>query len=566
MKIEHISPRFEPKARESRSKLSRLMTLLFLAPFLLALSLQSALGQGFKMTQLNPPGYQAGTTFPSAVNSGDAVVGFGTATSGATVGFLYSGGKYTGINWKGSDNFTRALSINDSGEVVGDWLDSNGVTFHGFTYVKGTYKQYDVGGNVSTSIFGVNSAGDFAGAEGTSGVVEGFVTIGGKVTEFYASGTDNTYAYAINKSNEVVGEYFDSSNLQHGFYRAANGTITEIAFPGASQTSAFGINDAGEITGSYINSSGVSYGFTDIKGKYVSTDFTRTGAVSNKGAYVGYYLGVDGVQTGYLASPQAFKLTTVKIPDEQQGVFNGVNKAGVFVGSYIDSSGTEHGLMISGGKVTNIDDSEGVSTVCFAINSTNHIVGDYFDTNGNPHGFEYSAGKFKDIPGPSVALSTDATGINDAGEISGDFFSGNDRTHHGFVLKGGKYTELDPPGSTNTFGAGINAAGMVTFFWVDSKGFVQSSLYNGKKYALINVPGAAFTYAQGINTAGDIVFDIYDYYGVPHAALKKGSAYFVFDDPKGSSAGAGGINDNSLIVGHYTPTGASLAQPYKGTE
>ena len=70
------------------------------------------------------------------------------------------------INWAGSDNYTRALGINDSGEVVGDFLDSDGVTYHGFTYVKGTYKQYDVGGNVSTSIFGVNAAGDFAGAGG----------------------------------------------------------------------------------------------------------------------------------------------------------------------------------------------------------------------------------------------------------------------------------------------------------------------------------------------------------------------------------------------------------------
>jgi hypothetical protein len=39
--------------------------------------------------------------------------------------------------------------------------------------------------------------------------------------KFYASGTDATYAYAINSSDEVVGEYLDSSNLQHGFYRSA---------------------------------------------------------------------------------------------------------------------------------------------------------------------------------------------------------------------------------------------------------------------------------------------------------------------------------------------------------
>jgi uncharacterized membrane protein len=216
--------------------------------------------------------------------------------------------------------------------------------------------------------------------------------------------------------------------------------------------------------------------------------------------------------------------------------------------------------------VTNIDDPSGVSTICFAINSTNHIVGDYFDTSGNPHGFEYSAGKFTDIPGPSEALSSDASGINDAGEIAGDFFSSTDRTHHGFVLKAGEYKQLDPPGSTNTFGGGINTAGLVAFFWVDAKGYVQSSLYNGKKFTSIDVPGAASTYAQAVNTAGDIVFFVFDPYGVEHAALKKGNAYFIFDDPKGSQAAATGINDSNLIVGFYTPTGTKLAQPFKGTE
>jgi uncharacterized membrane protein len=540
-----------------------------IVPFLLTLNPQNALGQGFKMTQLEVPTDQANTTVPIAVNTSEGVVGYGTATSGATVGFLYSGGKYTVIKWSGSDNFTRALGINDSGEVVGDWLDPNGITFHGFTYVNGTYKQYDVGGNVSTTIFGINTAGDFVGSEGrvgTGGFLKGFTRIGGKLKEFYANGTDLTYAYAINSSDEVVGEYFDSSNVAHGYYRSAGGTITEIAYPGAVATSCNGINDSGEITGTYTNTAGLTYGFTYVKGKYASTDFAGTFGLNSKGAYVGYYWGVDGVLSGYLASPQAFKLATVKVPGNQQAQIWGVNNSGVSVGSYVDTTGTEHGLMISGGKVTNIDDPSGVSTICFAINSTNHIVGDYFDTSGNPHGFEYSAGKFTDIPGPSEALSSDASGINDAGEIAGDFFSSTDRTHHGFVLKAGEYKQLDPPGSTNTFGGGINTAGLVAFFWVDAKGYVQSSLYNGKKFTSIDVPGAASTYAQAVNTAGDIVFFVFDPYGVEHAALKKGNAYFIFDDPKGSQAAATGINDSNLIVGFYTPTGTKLAQPFKGTE
>src|ERR1700684_566480 len=133
MNVKHES-RYNRSSRRFRLDSS---TLLFLMPLFLLFGAQNVLAQGFKVTRLEAPGNQAYATHPIAVNAGDAVVGYGTATSGATVGFLYSGGKYTVINWKGSDNFTRALGINDSNEVVGDWLDSNGVTYHGFTYVKG---------------------------------------------------------------------------------------------------------------------------------------------------------------------------------------------------------------------------------------------------------------------------------------------------------------------------------------------------------------------------------------------------------------------------------------------
>jgi hypothetical protein len=562
MNIEHMSAGYK---RSSQGLQLKLAALLFVAPFLVMLSTQSALGQGFKMTELDVPGNTTGT-FPLGVNTSQSVVGDYVNSSGAVVGFLYAGGKYSDVIFPGSNNFTRANGINDSNTVVGDFYLSSDNGYHGYTYVGGVYTQYDVDlGKVSTSIFGVNNAGDFAGTVGAGSSTEGFVTIGGTVTKFYGSGTDNTYAYAINSSDEVVGQYFDSSNISHGFYRNAGGTITEIAYPGAIQTSCSGINDSGEITGTYRDSSKHYHGFTDIKGTFATTDFRTGGGVNSKGAYDGGYIGFDGALHGYLASPQAFKLARVKIPNEQQGFLNGVNKAGVSVGNYVTSTGTAHGMMISGGKVKNIDDPKGVTTTCFGINSRNQIVGAYFDTAGNPHGFEYTAGKFKDIAGPAGAVSSEATGINDAGQIAGEFADSAGK-NHGFVLKGSTYTQLDVPGATATFAWGINTAGAVTLQWYDANGFLESSLYKGKKYSSINVPGAAFTGAHSINTAGDIVFTWTDVFGTAHGALKKGNAYFVFDYPKGSNTGAEGINDGGLIVGHYTPAGKTFAQPYKGTE
>ena len=565
MKIQNI-----PGSHKQSSRWLKAATLLFLATCLLMLSPQSALGQGFKMTQLNPPGFQAGTAIPYGVNASEAVVGFGTATSGSTVGFLYAKGKYTTLDFPASNTFTRASGINDSNEIVGDWFEAGTNTYHGYTYVNGTYQQYDVGGNVSTSIFGVNSAGHITGAEGNEGsgsAVEGFIYIGsGKPTEFYANGTNATYSYAINSSDEVVGEYFDSSNVAHGFFRNAAGKITAIEYPGATQTVAYGINDAGEITGTYLNASNLPYGFTYIKGKYASTDFAATRGISSKGAYVGFYWGVDGVPSGYLAVPQAFTLSAVKVPGNQQAQIWGVNKAGDTVGDYVNSKGLERGLMISAaGKVKNIDDPKGVTTTCFGINTAGDIVGLYTDGSGNIHGFESTAGKFKDIPGPSGAVQSAAFGINDAGSISG-LYSESSGATFGFVLTDGKYKTLNVPGSEFTLARGINNAGLVTVQWGDSAGYLQSSLYNGKKYTTINVPGAAVNQVQGINTAGDIVYFISDPYGVGHGAMKIGNDYYVFDYPKGSNTGAGGINDSNLIVGSYNPSGKTTPEAFHGTE
>ena len=173
------------------------------------------------------------------------------------------------------------------------WAPDN--SYHGYTYVGGAYKQYDVDKAVaSTWLFGINNARHLVGSRVPLDtlVAEGFTDIGGAVTSFYGSGTDPTYAYAINSFDEVVGRYYDSSNKSHGFYRDARGTITEIAYPGATQTACVGINDAGEITGNYIDISGISHGFTDINGKFATTDFYSTAGVNNKGVFVGYYFGV----------------------------------------------------------------------------------------------------------------------------------------------------------------------------------------------------------------------------------------------------------------------------------
>ena len=535
-----------------------------------ALCTYPASGQGFHVIELHAPGSMGATT-PFGINTTGDVVGGFTAKNGATEGFLYAGGKYTVLAGPpGTDGFVRGLGINSARTtvIVGDYKTSDN-RFHGYMYESGHYTNFDYNSTTSSGIFGINDTGDIVGDFGNS-ATEGFAVIKGVRHAFYGKAKFSTYAYAINDSDEVVGVYFDAKGLKHGYLRAAGGAITQIAFPGATQTECDGINNSGEITGTYTNTKNLTYGFTFKKGKYVSTDFASTAGVNAAGAYVGYYWGVDGAPAGYVALPQAFTLSKVEIPAEYSkywSIINGINKAGVMVGVYNDASGNSHGMMISGGKVTTIDDPGGVQTTLFAINSKNQIVGDSWDSQGNPHGFLYENEKFTSVPGPSGALSSDATGINDLGWIAGDDFAGSDRTHHGFILKGSSYKALNVPGATATFTAGINNAGMVVLVYQDAKGYTESSLWTGSAYESIEVPGAAQNSAAGIDTAGDIMYRIWDPYSVGHAAMKKGKEYFVFDFPGGVNSGALDINDKGEIVGfYYSPSNLNVPLLFHGTE
>jgi len=253
-----------------------------------------------------------------------------------------------------------------------------------------------------------------------------------------------------------------------------------------------------------------------------------------------------------------FKFTTIKVKGAQSTAIYGVNNAGAMVGSYVDSSGVRHGFMLSGGKVTKLDDPKGTDTYCFAINKAGSIVGYYATSSHNAQAFLYQKGKFSDIS-PSGSTGSQALGINDHGDINGNF-GDSSGVSHGFLLKGGTYTTLDVPGAQDTLGGGINNAGLMTEVWLDSTFSSESSLYNGKTYKTINVPGEPNSDAAAINNLGDIVYSWEgsgDTYG---GALRlHGGKFYKFHVPKGDRTFGYGINDHSVIVGAYTDTNGVLS-------
>src|SRR5216117_918339 len=167
-------------------------------------------------------------TLPQKINERGDIVGEFIDSNGVTRGFVrFSDGSFSDLIVDPNDTvgFTEGRGINNSGTVCGDYTTSDGES-HGFFLSGGTFTEYDVPGAVNTSVLGINDVADFTGSFSYgSGIFQGYVSVGGTITSFSVPGALQTLAYEINNSNElVVGYFIDGSGIVHGYYRDATGT------------------------------------------------------------------------------------------------------------------------------------------------------------------------------------------------------------------------------------------------------------------------------------------------------------------------------------------------------
>jgi len=109
-------------------------------------------GGSFLVLALPDPSSQA-----TSINDKGTVVGFLQAapSAPASKGFILENGKLTELQAFGS-SFTQALSVNNSDDVVGSYVDATGVT-KGFVYENGQYRSIEMQGAQSTVINGINN-------------------------------------------------------------------------------------------------------------------------------------------------------------------------------------------------------------------------------------------------------------------------------------------------------------------------------------------------------------------------------------------------------------------------
>jgi hypothetical protein len=196
-------------------------------------------------------------TYGCAINSWGTVVGYYLDPNLVAHGFLLGpDGHFTIINAPGKSlandqgEGIYPTSINDQGEVAGQFVDANLIS-HGFIrYPDGRLSLFDVRGAVpgagqGTVGAGINSQGEVVGyyVDG-NGADHGVVrSCDGVITIFDAPGAGQgtrTYEKSINAAGEISGSYAESSGVEHGFVRACNGSIVTFDAPGAGMGQSFG--------------------------------------------------------------------------------------------------------------------------------------------------------------------------------------------------------------------------------------------------------------------------------------------------------------------------------------
>jgi len=102
----------------------------------------------------------SGQTGACGINNAGLVVGYCADETWTTMhGFLYDGENFTDIKVPGAEDSTGAYSINNSGEIGGWYVDSEG-NWRGFILRKGEFKDFTIPISFSSFTYGVDFIND----------------------------------------------------------------------------------------------------------------------------------------------------------------------------------------------------------------------------------------------------------------------------------------------------------------------------------------------------------------------------------------------------------------------
>lgn len=254
------------------------------------------------------------STVPEGINDQGDIAGILLDADGATSGFVrFHSGVFSApiIDPNDFASTTEVRGINQPRVVGGFYNNPDGLS-HGFLLRRGIFTDFRATGSNNTMIEGLNDAGDFVGAfDSPTAEFVAFSDIGGTQKTIDVPGAfGGYYAFGINKSREITGQYTDRSGIVHGWWQDSTGTVNApFDPPGALQTLAFGINNQAYIVGRFTDATTLverGFLFNTRKGSYVIFDgpaatFTSLNGINTDGLICGRYADQAGAIHGLLA-------------------------------------------------------------------------------------------------------------------------------------------------------------------------------------------------------------------------------------------------------------------------
>jgi len=273
------------------------------------------------ITTFDYPG-TGNSTLPQKINERGDVVGEFLDSNGVARAFVrFNDGSFSQpiVDPNDTVGFTEGRGINNSRTVDGDYAISDG-TLHSFFLSNGTFTEYDVPNAVQTNLLSINDAGNFTGGfdPDGSGIFQAFVSVSGTITSWSVPAAISTFAYEINNSqNLLVGYFIDASGILHGYFRDANGALHFPIDPsGSIGTVLFGLNDKNWVVGRYADSSGATHGLFFLPPNnfftfdYPGSTFTSLNGINDQGLICGRYVDASRIAHGFLARVRGTPPTT----------------------------------------------------------------------------------------------------------------------------------------------------------------------------------------------------------------------------------------------------------------
>jgi len=185
----------------------------------------------------------------------------GLTASQTVGGFVYdsSSKAFTVLTDPGAESAVP-LAINNAGTIAG--METRHSINYGFELMGSRYQRITPPGATNSIVTGVSSSNKLVGVISHGTALSNFLFSNGNYVRVTPPNAPAAYAHGINPAGTaVVGNYVLSGQITAGFL-FQNKALQTLQFPGSSYTTATGMNSAGQVVGYFYDTANIEHGFT----------------------------------------------------------------------------------------------------------------------------------------------------------------------------------------------------------------------------------------------------------------------------------------------------------------